>query len=275
MAQPPRGLPFSISAPPSVSSQRSLEFLKKTCAPVQKFLQEQQELRDAIEDYRCRDGSADEFWRTFEKKFGVKARDQMKTFDAWGTLHNGRLEARDSTRGGDYGRGLFAAKGGAGFREGEAITLYSGKLLTRKQMEARTDEKGGHMYMMRISGSGRDMFIDGKDFADGVTETQRDKEGHILYVPKQDDLKRWHQGPGSLANDSRGQKDANARLDFVQLDKEGVRCCVTLTRLAQDCWSRSCTLLAAQLVPKVPIFFAKRDIEPGEEILFDCVWRTI
>ena len=173
--------------------------------------------------------------------FQVSARSPMRHWQEWGTLCNRKVEVRNSEVGEDAGRGLFAGANGRGFTKNQVITLYGGRLLTRKQMEETED----HSYMMRVTNSGQGkqsktvMFVDGKQFAAGLS----DADTHGYFQPPPGDS-RFHQGAGSLANDSRGPRAANARLDFMFLDKQ-------------------------QVLPQVPVLVAKRQIAPGEEILFD------
>ena len=89
---------------------------------------------------------------------------------ACGTISNGKIEVRDSELEG-AGRGLFAGPASAdftGFRKGDVITLYGGKLLTEKPAKERAAE---HTHMLRIStrGGSAEAWVDGRQFADGLS----------------------------------------------------------------------------------------------------------
>ena len=177
----------------------------------------------------------------------VNKKNPVNKWQGWGTLLNRRVEAKVSTVGGKEGRGLYAGRETddfRGFKKDQVITMYSGQLMSRRQMEAVDD----YDYMMRVTGSGQGtqttvMFVDGKEFAKGITHTEM-RDGELCYLPMPGDMARPRQGAGSLCNDSRGEANANARLDFKSLDRQGI-------------------------LPMIPVIVAKRDIAPSEEILFN------
>lgn len=164
----------------------------------------------------------------------------------WGTLLNRKLVVCDSKLGPGSGRGLFAGPHDdtfKGFKAKQVITIYGGKLLTKRQVDDAERENGGHDYMLRISAKGGSMqyWVDGKQFADGLT-----RQGDV-YLPAPEDadrMDRMMQGAASLANDPQNLSCVNAEFKYYQLG----------------------TGEAASLRPRVPVLVAKRDIAPGEEI---------
>ena len=206
-------------------------------------------------------------------------RNPFAKWESWGTLLNRDvIEARRSDIGGIGGRGLFAGRTGEGFKLGQVITLYGGRLLTRKQM----DETPDHSYMMRVSGSGQGeasqtvVFVDGKQFAEGITHEEGD-----VYLPFPGD-RRAFQGAGSLANDSRGPAGANAKLEFRHSStvrpvrarllgfaqcgsKIDIEVCI-FAKYSSTTYYRH--LDKQKVLPKIPMLVAKRHIAPGDEILF-------
>lgn len=159
----------------------------------------------------------------------------------WGTLCNRKVVVKDS-RLPNAGRGLFAAQP---FRKGQLITIYGGKLLTAK--EAAGVESS---YLLRISGEGgrQECFyvVDGAHFADRLCHREGD-----LYLPAPDDPERERlqvQGAGSLANSMpRNAPECNAHLAFQHIGRTEVD----------------------QLLPKLPMLIASRDIAADEEVYFD------
>ena len=158
----------------------------------------------------------------------------------WGTLCNRKVVVKDS-RLPNAGRGLFAA---VPFRKGQLITIYGGKLMTAK--EAASVESS---YLLRISGEGgrQECFyvVDGAHFADRLCHREGD-----VYLPAPDDPERDRlqaQGAGSLANSQPRGPDCNARLAFQHMGRTEID----------------------QLLPKLPMLIASRDIAADEEILFD------
>jgi len=164
----------------------------------------------------------------------------------WGTLLNRKVVICDSKLGPGSGRGLFAGPRDdtfEGFKAKQVITIYGGKLLTKREVDDAERDDGGANYILRISAKGGSMqyWVDGKQFADGLT-----RQGDV-YLPAPEDadrMDRMMQGAASLANDPVTPSEVNAEFKFYQLG----------------------TGEAAKLRPRVPVLVAKRNIAPDEEI---------
>jgi len=167
----------------------------------------------------------------------------------WGTIFNRKIEVRDSKLQ-DAGRGLFAgppSEDFAGFKKGQVITLYGGELLTGKPAKESAAE---HTHMLRIStkGGSAPAWVDGRQFADGLTRQEVD--GRFVYLPDPNEAfpeARLHQGAGSVMNDPTyafRKEWINAMFEFKPLG----------------------TGPAAHLRPQVPVVVAKKYIAPEEEI---------
>ena len=182
-------------------------------------------------------------WQAFG--ISVGARNPINKWRTWGTLLNRKVEVKPSKVPG-AGRGLYAGRE-TSLKKDQVITMYSGALLSRREM--KEIDEGEHNYMLRMSGTGQGnartvMYVDGKEYADKLTHTE-DVDGEQCYLPMPGDTSGLgQQGAGSLCNDAKGEARANARLDFKYLDKQNI-------------------------LPPIPVIVAKRDIAPGEEILFN------
>ena len=164
---------------------------------------------------------------------------------AWGdcgTLANGKVEIRRSrvaqvTDRDTPGRGLFA---NADFTTGDTITVYGGQPI---DLDVATRHKStvAHRFMLRISDS--DFVVDGSQYANGITRTP--SPGGRFH-PTSTDAPQLHQGAGAVANHAIGFA-ANASVDFVALSRSNA--CMTF--------------------PRIPTLRAKRNINVGDEILYD------
>ena len=159
-----------------------------------------------------------------------------------GTLANGKIDIRRSqlvhvTDLDTPGRGLFA---NTDFATGDIITVYGGEPI---DIDAATRRKStvAHRYMLRISDS--DFVVDGSHFAKGITRTP--SPGGRFH-PMSINGPQLHQGAGAAANHANGCA-ANAAIDFVSLTQSSA--CMTF--------------------PRIPVLRAKRNIQKGDEILFD------
>ena len=97
----------------------------------------------------------------------AEIRGQCRDWQNWGTLLNRKVVVCDSTLGPGSGRGLFAGPRNdtfEGFKAKQVITIYGGKLLTKREVDDAEREDGGHHYMLRISAKGGSMqyWVDGK-----------------------------------------------------------------------------------------------------------------
>jgi len=170
----------------------------------------------------------------------------LAVWSNFGTLSNRQLEIRQSNVKrviGDYalGRGLFARRE---YVENEIITVYGGELITLEEAKRRKEapESQSRRYLMRISDS--DFFVDGWQFASGISDTPNGPDS--CFEPLSEDATQWVQGCAPMANHN--PQSPNAKLSFVSL----------LGRSE-----------ASRLYPRVPVLRANRDIQVGEEIVWN------
>lgn len=165
--------------------------------------------------------------------------------DQWencGTIANGKVEIRRSrvasvTDHDTPGRGLFAK---ADFATGDIITVYGGEPI---DIDVATTQKStvAHRFMLRISDS--DFVVDGSQFANGIARTPS-QDG--IFHPTSTSGKQLQQGAGAMANHASGFS-ANAVISFVAFRQSN----------------------AYRTFPRIPTLRAKRNINQGDEILYN------